>query len=80
MADVIKLWDIDRLVSCARELVNEDRYSAIQIIKLIRDKEKCGLTEAKEAYLLAAKNKTLGEHQEELFSSLPDCFDNSENG
>ena len=63
MADVIHAKDIDRLVSCAKKLANEEEHSAIQVIKKVISAENCSLAEAKEAYLLAVNNETLGEYQ-----------------
>ena len=70
MADVIKPNDIDRLVLRATKLAGEGKYSAIQIIKKVIDVENFSLSEAKEAYLLAANNETLSEYQGQVFLPL----------
>lgn len=70
MADVIKECDIERLVSCAIRLIKQSQYSPIEIIKQVKEKEKCSLAEAKEAYLLTTKGETLGEYQESVILPL----------
>ena len=70
MADIIKDSDIERLVTCAGRLISEDIHSPIQIIKDVIKIEKCSLAEAKEAYLLAANNESLGEYQERVILPL----------
>ena len=70
MADVIREEDVDRLFGLAKKLLNEDRYSPIEIIKNVRLEQNCSLAEAKEAYTLAANNESLGQHQERLIEPL----------
>ena len=66
MADVIREEDVDRLVGLAKKLLNEDRYSPIEIIKNVRLEQNCSLAEAKEAYTLAKNNESLWQYQERL--------------
>ena len=70
MADVIREEDVDKLVAYAKKLIDENRYSPIEIIKNIRLKENCSLSEAKEAYVLAANNESLGQYQERIIAPL----------
>jgi len=70
MADVIRKENIEKMVSLAQKLIGENRYSPIEIIKNVRLKENCSLAEAKEAYVLAANNETLGQYQERIIAPL----------
>jgi hypothetical protein len=66
MADVIKKRDIKRLLSRAKQLVNTNKYSAVETVKFLMESEQCSLGEAKEAYTLALNNETLGAYQERV--------------
>ncbi|MGD9367880.1 MAG: hypothetical protein PVH87_19420 [Desulfobacteraceae bacterium] len=70
MADVIREKDVERLVGLAKKLINEDRYSPIEIIKNVRLETNCSLAEAKESYVLAANNESLGQYQERIILPL----------
>ncbi len=70
MADVIREEDVDKLVGYAQTLIDENQYGPIEIIKNVRLKKKCSLAEAKEAYVLAANNESLGQYQERIIAPL----------
>ncbi|GAB4188832.1 MAG: hypothetical protein Tsb002_15390 [Wenzhouxiangellaceae bacterium] len=70
MADVIKEEDVARLVGSAINLINEERYSPIEIIKRVKHEESCSLSEAKEAYSIAKNNESLSEYQERVILPL----------
>ncbi len=78
MADVIREEDVDRFVSLAKKLINEDRYSPIEIIKSIRLTTNCSLAEAKEAYVMAGNNESLGQYQERVILPLLEELDEFE--
>ena len=78
MADIIQDSDIERLVSCANNFISEDINSPIQIIKKVMVSENCSLAEAKEAYLLAENNESLGEYQERVILPLIEEFEEHE--
>ncbi len=70
MADVIGEENIDRLVSHAKKLFEENCYSPLEIIKSVRLEKNCSIAEAKEAYLLASNNESLGSYQEKVIVPL----------
>lgn len=70
MADVIRKEDVDNLVGYAQKLIDENQFSPIEIIKNVRLKKNCSLAEAKEAYVLAANNESLGQYQERIIAPL----------
>jgi len=78
MADVIHEKDIERLVSRAKLYVETDKYSPVEIMKLVMESEKCSLGEAKEAYTLASNNETLGEYQERVILPLIEDLEEEE--
>jgi len=65
------------LVAGAKELLEEGK-GPIEIIKTIRDKERCSLTAAKDVYVMAAYDKSLYQYQEELIEPLEEVFDELE--
>jgi hypothetical protein len=70
MADVIQEKDVDRLVGLAKKLIDGDKHSPIEIIKNVRLSGNCSLAEAKEAYVLAANNESLGQYQDRIIVPL----------
>lgn len=70
MADLIKDNDQQKFVGFAKELIEKGCLSPIQIIQQIRRETGCSIGEAKESYVLAANNETLGEYQERVILPL----------
>ena len=70
MANVIKEEDLEKFVDLARLLIGETSRSPIEIIKDIRLVTGCSLAEAKESYVLASNNESLGEYQERVIVPL----------
>ena len=78
MADVIKEQDVERLVSRAKQYADTDKYSPVELMKLVMESEKCSLAEAKEAYTLVSRNETLGEYQERVILPLIEGLEEEE--
>lgn len=70
MTDVIKEEDLEKFIGLAKKLVEKDCFNPIEIIKNVRLETGCTLAEAKEAYVLAANNETLGQYQERVILPL----------
>lgn len=70
MACIIREENLERFVGLAKQLIDECRYSPIEIIKNVRLETGCSLAEAKESYVLAANGESLGQYQERVILPL----------
>ncbi|MDK2594045.1 hypothetical protein [Pseudoalteromonas obscura] len=74
MADVIPEEDVGRLVGIAKKLIDENQFSPIEIIKYLRLEENCSLGQAKEVFVIAEHDETLGQYQKRVVAPLMEEF------